>query len=284
MAYRCLIDRQWTMKFVSSGCLPLTGYHPEDLIDNKSLAYADLIHPEDAETLWQTTQKQLEYGFSFEYRIRHRSGRIIWVWERGSMVEYGGHWVLEGIILDISDRKLMEQELKLLASHDSLTGLLNRHELMKRMDHDLSRASRYGQPLSILLLDVDHFKPINDHHGHQVGDHVLKQLGQLLIENIREVDYAGRYGGEELLIVLPELDYTEACEMAERLRHLIERADHFPNDYEGTHRQVTVSIGVASFPMHGLGTQPLFNAADKAMYLAKENGRNRVQIAAQISA
>ena len=279
MAYRCLHDPQWTMKFVSNGCLGLTGYHAEELIDNSLVAFGDLIHPDDAELIWQATQAREETGFSYEYRIRHRDGEYLWVWERGSVVEYGGASMLEGIILDVSERKRMEQELKILASHDSLTGLLNRHELMKRMDQDLSRASRYQQALSILLLDVDHFKPINDNHGHQVGDHVLRQLGALLLENIREVDYAGRYGGEELLIVLPELEYTEACEMAERLRQLIEKQDHFPDDYEGKHRQVTVSIGIASFPQHGMDTQQLFNAADKAMYSAKKQGRNRIQLA-----
>jgi diguanylate cyclase (GGDEF)-like protein/PAS domain S-box-containing protein len=284
MAYRCLHDRQWTMKFVSSGCLELTGYRPEELIDNRLVTFGALLHPDDAEAIWQATQAQVSTSFSYEYRIRHRDGHYLWVWERGSVVEYDGIPLLEGIILDVSDRKRMEQELKILASHDSLTGLLNRHELMKRMNHDISRASRYGQTLSILMLDVDHFKPINDNHGHQVGDHVLRQLGALLLENIREVDYAGRYGGEELLIVLPELDFTEACEMAERLRQLIEKEDHFPHDYDGEHRQVTVSIGIASFPQHGLDTLQMFNAADKAMYRAKENGRNRVQIAAQVSA
>ena len=282
MAYRCKFDKLWTMNFVSDGCFKLTGYRPEELLLNQNIAFGEIIHPDDAAALWKTTMATgtKEPNFSHEYRIRRKDGHVIWVWESGNLYNEGGQMMLEGIILDITDRKLMEQELLLLATHDSLTGLLNRHELMARMDKDISRAHRYQQQFSILLLDVDHFKPINDNHGHQIGDHVLRQLGMLLIENIRDVDYAGRYGGEELMIVLPELDFQEAVDTAERLRHLIEHQDHFPKDYQGEHGQVTVSIGIATFPEHGQNTQQLFNAADKAMYRAKEEGRNRVQIAA----
>ena len=282
MAYRCQFDEYWTMHFISEGCLKLTGYHPKELLHNQQTAFAELIHPDDATALWEVTKAMgaNETTFSHEYRLRRKDGQIIWVWERGNLCMDGVQTMLEGIILDITDRKVMEQELQLLATHDSLTGLLNRHELMSRMDKDISRAQRYQQPFSILLLDVDHFKPINDNHGHQIGDHVLQRLGMLLIENIREVDYAGRYGGEELMIVLPELGYMDAMDTAERLRQLIEYQDHFPGDYKGEHGQVTVSIGIATFPEHGQSTQQLFNAADKAMYQAKMEGRNRVQVAA----
>ena len=282
MAYRCKFDEQWTMTYISEGCFKLTGYRPEELLLNQRIAFREIIHSDDAAALWEATKAMAttESNFSHEYRIHRKDGTTIWVWESGGICKEGEQVMLEGIILDISDRKSMEQQLTVLATHDSLTGLLNRHELMARMDQDISRAERYQQPLSILLIDVDHFKPINDKHGHQIGDHVLRELGQLLLHNIRQVDYAGRYGGEELLIVLPELAGEAATEMADRLRRLIEHGNHFPSNYHGKHHPVTVSIGVASFPEHGENTQQLFNAADMAMYLAKEKGRNRIQVAA----
>ena len=277
MAYRCRIDQSWTMLFISDGCRELTGYLPDELINNAEQAFADIIHPDDVPALWKMN-KDLRPGdppFSDEYRIRRKDGSTIWVWERGCVIQQGTETLLEGIILDINERKQMEQEMAYLASHDSLTGLINRHELMKRLESDLDRAARYTQPLGLLLLDVDHFKPINDNYGHKSGDQVLQRLGTLLRDNIRTVDYAARYGGEEMVIVLPEIELDEACDLAERLRLLIEQSPLF--DSAAAEQRVTVSIGVASFPSHGSNSETLLQAADEAMYRAKQRGRNQVE-------
>jgi len=276
MAYRCLNDADWTMKFVSSGCWKLTGYDSAALTDSREITYATIIHEDDRQQVERVVNRALglKRPFAMEYRIRRRDGSIIWVWEQGQSVRIGEELFLEGIILDINQRKVMEQELERLATHDPLTGLYNRRELEQQLKDELARAIRYKRPLSLLWLDVDHFKRINDRHGHLAGDEVLRRLSRLLQSRVRTIDYVARYGGEELVIVLPEVDENESLEMAERLRRLIE-SNPIPiaGDMEV---KVTVSIGVASFPVHGRETAQLFKKADEAMYRAKQQGRNQV--------
>ena len=284
MAYRCLDDDSWTMKFVSSGCTALTGYAPEELMDNREITYVSILHEEDRDRVVKGVKQALETDrpFALEYRIKRRDGQSIWVWEQGQLIEIDGVRYLEGIVVDINDRKVMEQELAMLASHDPLTGLYNRRELEQQLNEELARADRYARPLSLLWIDVDHFKSINDQLGHLAGDEVLRQLSQLLQSSVRTVDYVARYGGEELVIVLPEMEAEEATEMAERLRVIVESARFTISDDQTT--SVTVSIGVATFPTHGMQTEQLFTTADRAMYNAKQNGRNQVFLASQDNA
>ena len=182
-----------------------------------------------------------------------------------------------GVDRDITERKAAEAELLHLATHDSLTGLYNRNEIEKRMIDELHRASRYKQYLSIFMLDIDHFKQVNDDYGHQVGDIVLKSFARVLEESLRETDYAARYGGEEFVIILPETPLSEIKKLAGRLCKNI--ALH-PIPIEGDNvLNITASIGVSAFPKHGDSLVSLLNAADSAMYAAKDGGRNCVRIA-----
>lgn len=276
MAYRCLNDKFWTMKFVSNGCRQLTGYSPEALVDNRDISYASIVHEEDRTRLRAEIQFALNSNraFSAEYRIRQRDGKDIWVWEHGCEVLVDGNEYLEGIIVDISQRKAMELELKRLVAQDALTGLYTRREFERQFSDEIERAGRYDRPLSLLLIDVDHFKSVNDRFGHLVGDEVLRQLGQLLQSCIRNIDYAGRYGGEELVIILPELDEAKAVEMGERLRKVVEETKIDVDMADDV--LVTISVGVASFPTHGFTPEHLFKVADQAMYRAKKEGRNKV--------
>jgi diguanylate cyclase (GGDEF)-like protein/PAS domain S-box-containing protein len=280
MAYRCINDDAWTMKFVSNGCYQLTGYSPDDLIDNRALSYASIIHEDDRPRLMEEVQHALgdNCPFATEYRIKHKDGRETWVWEQGQEVLVDDSRYLEGIVIDISQRKAMELELELLATRDALTGLYTRRELEQQFHEELARARRYERPLSLLWIDVDHFKSINDRFGHQVGDEVLRQLSQLLQSGIRNIDFAARYGGEELALILPELDEVKAKEMAERLRQMVQETRMVIDDSNEVF--VTISAGVAAFPTHGTTPGDLFRVADQAMYRAKQEGRNRVCIAA----
>ncbi len=279
MAYRRLNDEDWTMKFASSGCRKLTGFESGTLMDNRELSFASILHEDDRSSARRTISRAmaLKRPFEMEYRIQRRDGNVIWVWEQGRAVTVGRERFLEGIILDINRRKIMEQELERLATHDPLTGLYNRREMEQQLIDELGRAERYHHPLSLLLLDVDHFKVINDRHGHLAGDQVLRQLSQLLQSSVRSVDYVARYGGEELVIVMPEVDEQEALVMAERLRRLVE-AKQMPIAADMQAR-ITASLGVATYPVHGRETAHLFKKADEAMYRAKRQGRNRVVMA-----
>ncbi|MDX1551002.1 MAG: GGDEF domain-containing protein, partial [Marinobacter sp.] len=185
--------------------------------------------------------------------------------------------VLEGIILDISDRKALEDELAELATLDPLTGLLNRRETTRLLEEEITRAKRYGRALSLLWIDFDHFKAINDEYGHAAGDSVLKATSQLLADSVRSADVLGRFGGEEFVVVLPEMDRFEASETAERLRNLISETPQPLGD--GKTVRLTISIGVSVFPDNGPDVRALCAAADKAMYQAKSNGRNQVVLA-----
>jgi len=144
------------------------------------------------------------------------------------------------------------------------------------MERELARCARDGQPMSLLLIDVDHFKHINDTYGHQVGDEVLRATARLLSERTRASDMLFRYGGEEFLLVLSQADSAAAKEMAEELRLLYAASPLSPGNPAVL---ATLSIGVATFADHGVTFDHLLQAADQAMYRAKHAGRNRVEIA-----
>jgi diguanylate cyclase (GGDEF)-like protein len=174
------------------------------------------------------------------------------------------------------------QKLLQLATSDPLTGLFNRAYVDERFSVELSRARRYGQVLTIAVIDVDHFKSLNDTHGHMAGDQVLRKIGEILRETFRQSDTAGRYGGEEFVVVLPETDIEAAQQKLESLRELVASTQMIL----GTHkekREVTISAGLASFPQDGDDAAELFALADVRMFQAKGEGRNRVVAGAVLS-
>ena len=157
---------------------------------------------------------------------------------------------------------------------DALTGLKNRRTFDALLTDELARAKRFKRPASLLMIDIDYFKHVNDTYGHQVGDMVLKGLSKLLSREVRTIDHVCRYGGEEITVILPEIDLENAAKAAERMRVAVEAQQFDINTGESLH--ITVSIGVASFPAHADSAQALVAAADSAMYVAKQNGRNRI--------
>lgn len=165
---------------------------------------------------------------------------------------------------------------KRLAITDELTDLYNYRYLQQRLDDEMGRADRYSKRLSLLMLDLDDFKRINDTYGHIVGDQVLAEVGQLLKSTVREVDVVARYGGEEFTIILPETDASGAFIVAEKIREAISM-HRFP-DAEGGHSiHLTVSIGLSSYPVHAYDKESLLRSADDAVYHAKESGKDRVR-------
>jgi diguanylate cyclase (GGDEF)-like protein len=168
-------------------------------------------------------------------------------------------------------------ELERLCNTDPLTGLANRRSLRESLDAELSRCTRYGRTVSFAMLDVDRFKQLNDTYGHPAGDHVLIRLGALLADSVRKNDIVGRYGGEEIAIVLPETGLHGAGVLAERIRRSI--ADQ-RIVWEGESISVTASIGVASIGVGQAETaDALIRSADRALYRAKSAGRDRVVMA-----
>jgi diguanylate cyclase (GGDEF)-like protein len=163
-----------------------------------------------------------------------------------------------------------------LSSVDALTGLRTRRYVKELLSIEFLRARRYGTPLSVLMADLDHFKEVNDRYGHPAGDAVLQGVSECLLRSLRATDSAGRYGGEELLVVLPQNDEKGGAVLAERWRRSVENTV-----YMGPERQtisVTISIGVAEFQEAFETPDDLVAAADKALYRAKENGRNCIEV------
>lgn len=165
------------------------------------------------------------------------------------------------------------EALRLLATHDELTGLLNRREFDRLLALETERARRFALPLGLLMADLDHFKGINDQHGHQAGDEVLREVAQRLQRQVRSVDWAARLGGEEFGFLLVQAEGSSAGAAAERLREAIAGT---PIVAQGQALSVTISVGVAVLPNHGLTGAELMVAADQALYAAKRAGRNRV--------
>lgn len=184
-----------------------------------------------------------------------------------------GQWYAAGSVRDITEHKQNEEALKRLANTDGLTGVLNRRRFMELARQEVARSQRYGGALALIMLDVDHFKVVNDSFGHEVGDEVLVSLAQVCRKVLRQVDLFGRVGGEEFMALLPETDQEAAALVAERLREAL--AGHQVSDSQPQVR-VTISLGVARLSPE-MRLNDLMKAADDAMYRAKQKGRHRVE-------
>jgi diguanylate cyclase (GGDEF)-like protein len=183
---------------------------------------------------------------------------------------------LEGENLDLL---MQNRTLSEISARDSLTGLYNRWYVMEKIDSEMNRALRHGSPMSVLMLDLDHFKKVNDSFGHSVGDEVLKVVGQVLRESCRVYDVAGRYGGEEFCVVLPETRVGNTKMVAERIRSRLASTELPVGSSSIT---VTASIGVAGMDSVSdegvVSAAALLDRADRALYAAKHHGRNRVEL------
>lgn len=176
----------------------------------------------------------------------------------------------------LSEIKLLQDQLRQQANHDALTGLYNRHYLSATMERELARCRREGLPVSVLLIDIDHFKQVNDRHGHQAGDEALRQLANMLRAHARAADIVCRYGGEEFLLVLPGMAKETACERAEAYRAEFARTTL---SHGATPIRCTLSIGVSVVPEHGATPEEVIAQADEALYRAKAQGRDQVMVA-----
>ena len=174
----------------------------------------------------------------------------------------------------------IHRELEHIAFHDPLTGLYSRHMLRQFIEREISHVCRNGQPLSLAILDIDHFKDVNDKFGHDIGDQILKQLADLFKKSCRSADLAARYGGEEFIAVLPSTSQDASLIWAERMRERVEESLRRPDD-----EKVTISIGLATLLVDteanadssiNVVSDLFFKKADNALYEAKNNGRNRV--------
>lgn len=225
----------------------------------------------DVSTQEDTAKATFEKLREHQKRLSNSLGRQIGI--KAAALDY-----LENIEREIGvkedEQVLTYTQLAQLAFRDDLTGLANFRYFMRRFGEETKRAERYSHLLSLIMLDIDHFKKFNDTHGHVAGNKALEHVAQILNKEVRETDLVARYGGEEFAIVLPETTKREAGELAERIRSRIEiTAVSLP---EAGKKKLTVSVGVATYPRDALTSEALLAGSDEALYASKKDGRNRI--------
>lgn len=170
-------------------------------------------------------------------------------------------------------RAILYRKVQGLTITDSLTQVFNRRYFLERVSEEVDRSKKFKYSFSFLMIDIDHFKEFNDNYGHLVGDAILREISKTIKENIRQIDFMGRYGGEELSVILTETDKAQAAVACERIRKAIESRRFTVYDED---LKATISIGISTFPDDATDTAALIERADKALYQAKQTGRNRV--------
>ncbi|HEX5393493.1 MAG TPA: diguanylate cyclase [Rhodocyclaceae bacterium] len=273
----------------------ILGLEPAATAPNRE-AFFTTVHPEDRAALAERIDSgHASGGFDLEYRIIRPDGSVRVVHSVGELVPLGNgthpkligtvHDVTAsrpvqevlGVIQDITERKAIELRLAEEAHTDALTGCANRRHFMEQARAELARVIRYGGALSVLMLDIDHFKTVNDRYGHPVGDLALQTLAHVCRGALREADLIGRLGGEEFAVLLPETGCEKAQEVAERLRQDL-KATEIPIAGQPPFH-ITASIGVATRPHGETQIEEVLRRADQALYDAKETGRDRVVVA-----
>ncbi len=262
-------------QFVSPQIEAVLGWTPAEWTGEAT--WLDAVHPDDRTLLLEARRRCLDDGepVSLEYRMLCRNGETVWVRDEAVLRASAGTGPqrLRGFLSDVTERKQFESRLQYLADHDALTGLWNRRRFVDELGREIALAAREGRPSSLLLLDIDNFKQINDSLGHLAGDDVLRSLTGLLRDRLRRSDVLGRLGGDEFAILLPDTDPTSAAGLAETLRAAVADDVHDAADQAV---RATISIGLADAASAGATAAGVIAAADLALYAAKAGGRDSV--------
>lgn len=284
--FRCNCDKDWTIHFINNAIEELTGYPPSDLIQNKVRSFASIVHPEDNPKILEAAEKAMAAAepWTIEYRLITVDGEIKWVSETGVAIysETGELQYMDGFILDITERKKIqlalaatEQQIRDMAFTDSVTGLANRNLFSDRLDQLILDSKRYNSEFALLFIDLDHFKTVNDSHGHLVGDKLLSMAGERISSSFRESDVVARFGGDEFLVIVKNT--SGANDIEQLADNLLKKmaASYYVDDMELC---VTCSIGITFFSNDNCSSLELIQQADKAMYAAKLAGKNQFKI------
>lgn len=262
--------------YASPNVYQIRGYTVDEILEQN---FENAVMPESLQSVKDQIQEakrclieqhESEYIFVNEVMQPSKNGDVIWTeYTAKCRLNHNNEMEAVGVSRNIMERKQKEKEILFLSTHDCLTGAFNRSYFEERAILEINRAERNKESLSLIMIDLDFFKNINDTYGHPIGDKVLKQASKIMGENIRNTDLLARIGGEEFIILLPETAIVEAANVGEKIRKAIEDS---VQPYDG---KLTVSIGVAEWSK-GEKLDDLYKKVDKALYQAKDNGRNQV--------
>jgi diguanylate cyclase (GGDEF)-like protein/PAS domain S-box-containing protein len=282
IVYVDLADERMTTSYVSPQIEALLGITPEEYMNDPDL-WSRHLHPDDRE---ETVAAYLDgrtagEPFTLEYRLVAGDGRVLWFSDSAVVVHdsTGEPLYVQGVMLDITKRKEAEERIAFLAYHDKLTGLPNRVLFDELLDLSLARARRHGLGVSVISVDIDNFKLVNDSLGHEAGDALIVLLSERLREATRETDLVARPGGDEFLMLLADLEQTStlpggdpATIVAESVASRIQASLRQPFEVAGTELYLTASLGISLFPGHGEDAETLLRQADNAMFRSKQLG------------
>lgn len=289
IAFLRVVSPDPRMLFTAGSFREITGYGPEKGISPE--AWLEVVHPEDRDRVRAEADRleaHPDYDEELEYRIVRRDGQVRWVrsYDRQFTSDDGTTQLVQGLIIDVTEQKRQQEELReanerigeqnrllaRLARTDALTGLLNRRAMQEQLERELRLFSRGRSAFSVLLIDLDEFKEVNDLHGHRAGDRVLMHLAETLSEQLRTSDVQSRWGGEEFMVLLTETDGEAALKVS---RKLLDWFATHPTVIDGKKLSVTFTGGVTE-ACEGDTVDSLFSRADKALYQGKNAGRNRI--------
>jgi len=258
----------------------IAGYTLAELEPTGIATWERLAHPDDLAESARLLERHFAGESAFyecECRMRHKDGHWIWVLDRGKVIERdagGRPLMMFGTHADITDKKELADRIRELSIRDPLTGIYNRRYVLERLEEVAAERSRRGRSFCVSILDIDHFKAVNDRHGHQAGDAVLRDFSALLASSIRPYDLLGRYGGEEFIVVSIGATARDTVRMLERI---LEAARDSAYAHDGAEIRFTFSGGVAEAPeTESPSVEATIQAADRRLYAAKEGGRNRI--------
>lgn len=264
-----------TWQYVSPQLERLLGFSQEEWTADPTL-WARRIHPEDRDRVLEEEERDSILGvpLASEYRMITKDGRVIWVRDEGVLrAERGERVHYEGMLTNVTERKSFESQLQFLADHDPLTGLFNRRRFVQELDLEIKLMRRDGHPSSLLMLDVDGLKQVNDAMGHQAGDALVRQTAEVLRDRLRGTDSVGRLGGDEFAVLLRGSRVNEAAAVAQVL---LDRFRGREQVASAEPIRPTISIGLTSLRRNFTGADEAIGAADRAMYEAKRTGGDRV--------
>ena len=262
--------------YVSPRIQEVLGYSQEEWLADPGL-WARCIHPEDRSRVIDEEERDSASGGALrtEYRMVARDGRVLWVIDEAVMrVDADGRHLYDGLLIDITEHKRLESRLQFLADHDPLTNLWNRRRFIEELAAEIKRLRRQPQPTSLLMLDLDNLKAVNDSLGHPAGDRLIRATAEVLSERLRETDAIGRLGGDEFAILLRGTGSNEGEALAQQLVEGVrDRARELPENPI----DAAISVGLADVRPNADSAEDMLAAADRAMYEAKRKGGDRVE-------